>query len=30
MVNIQGVNSSQDTHTCDFQQAFDAAIEVTL
>ena len=30
MVNIQGVNSSQDTQTCDFKQALDAVGEVTL
>lgn len=30
MVNLQGVNSSQDTHTCNFRQALDAVVEVTL
>jgi ureidoglycolate lyase len=30
MVNIQGVHSSQDTYECDFQQEFEAAIEVIL
>jgi ureidoglycolate lyase len=30
MVNLQGVNSGQDTYTCDFQKAFDTVIEVSL
>jgi ureidoglycolate lyase len=30
MVNIQGVNSEEDTYTCDFRKAFDAVIAVTL
>jgi ureidoglycolate lyase len=30
MVNLQGVNSSKDTHTCDFQKAFDTVVEVIL
>ena len=30
MVNLQGVNSTEDTHTCDFQSRFDTVIEVTL
>jgi ureidoglycolate lyase len=30
MVNIQGMHSSQDTYTCDFQHEFDAVVEITL
>jgi ureidoglycolate lyase len=30
MVDVQGVNSSHDTHSCDFQRTLDAVVEVTL
>ena len=30
MVNLQGINSTEDTYACDFAQAFDSVIEVTL
>lgn len=30
MVNIQGVNSTQDTQMCDFKQDLDAVVEVIL
>ncbi len=30
MVNIQGANSSADTHRCDFERTLDAIIEVAL
>lgn len=30
MVNLQGVNSGKDTHTCDFQKKFNTVIEITL
>lgn len=30
MVNVQGVNSTKDTHVCDFQKTFDAVVEISL
>lgn len=30
MVNVQGVNSTKDTHVCDFQKTVDAVVEISL
>lgn len=30
MVNVQGVNSTEDTYMCDFRQTLDAVVEITL
>jgi ureidoglycolate lyase len=30
MVNVQGVNSHDDTYMCDFVEKFDTAVEITL
>ncbi len=30
MVNVQGANSGDDTHVCNFKETLDAVIEVVL
>jgi hypothetical protein len=30
MLNVQGVNSTEDTHAVDFEEKLDAILEVTL